>query len=72
VSRSPLASGSALSTRETEVVQLVAAGLTNDQIAARLGIARRTVETQVAAASAKLGARTRSQLVALAQRAGRS
>jgi DNA-binding CsgD family transcriptional regulator len=60
-------SGTALSARESEVAQLVAAGLTNDQIAARLGIARRTVETQVAAASAKLGARTRSQLAALAE-----
>lgn len=55
----------ALSARETEVLHLVRDGLTSAQIATRLGVAQSTVETQVASAMRKLGARTRRHAVAL-------
>lgn len=51
--------GQGLTGREAEVLRLASAGLRNGDIAARLGLARRTVETQLAAASAKLGATSR-------------
>ena len=54
-----------LSARETEVLVLVRDGLTSAQIATRLGVAQSTVETQVASAMRKLGARTRRHAVAL-------
>lgn len=54
-----------LSARETEVLGLVRDGLTSAQIATRLGVAQSTVETQVASAMRKLGARTRRHAVAL-------
>ncbi|HWJ81624.1 MAG TPA: LuxR C-terminal-related transcriptional regulator [Nocardioides sp.] len=57
-----------LTAREQEVLELVGRGLTNDQIAARLGVTRRTVVTQVASASAKLGADNRLQAATLAAR----
>jgi DNA-binding CsgD family transcriptional regulator len=53
-----------LSARECEVVQLVAAGLRNEEIADRLGVARSTVATLLRSAMAKLDARTRVELVA--------
>jgi DNA-binding CsgD family transcriptional regulator len=43
------------------VLELVGSGLTNAQIAARLGVATRTVATLVANAAAKLGTRSRAQ-----------
>jgi DNA-binding CsgD family transcriptional regulator len=55
-----------LTGREQEVLRLVGRGLTNEQIAARLGIARRTVVAQIASASTKLGAENRLQAAALA------
>ena len=59
-----------LSGREREVLELAGQGLTNAQIGARLGIARRTVVSLVETASAKLGAASRSQAVALAAAVG--
>jgi DNA-binding NarL/FixJ family response regulator len=50
-----------LTAREREVIELVGAGLTNRQIAARLGITSRTVVSLVANAAAKLGTRSRAQ-----------
>jgi DNA-binding NarL/FixJ family response regulator len=50
---------------ELDVLRLVARGLTNAEIAARLGRSRRTVETQLASAAAKLGAGSRWQAAAL-------
>lgn len=50
-----------LTAREREILELVAAGLTNSQIAARLGITSRTVATLLANAAAKLGTRSRVQ-----------
>ena len=59
-----------LSRRELEVVELVVDGLTNVEIAVRLGITERTVQAHVAAARAKLGARSRTQLAVMVLRLG--
>lgn len=55
-----------LTGREREVLALVAKGLNNAEIAARLGVSRSTVAAQVASASAKLGATSRGQAASLA------
>jgi DNA-binding CsgD family transcriptional regulator/tetratricopeptide (TPR) repeat protein len=55
-----------LSARQREVLGLVARGLTNDEIAARLGTSRHTVVAQINAASLKLGATSRAHAAALA------
>ena len=52
-----------LTPRQLEVAQLVAAGLTNAEIAPHLGCSVRTVESHVAQARAKLGAANRKELV---------
>jgi two-component system response regulator NreC len=52
-----------LTPRETEVLELVAAGYTNRQVADRLGIGQRTVETHRANLMAKLNLRSRAALV---------
>ena len=54
-----------LTTRERELAELVADGLTNKEIGARAGVSERTVERVVASASVKLGAASRTQLAAL-------
>jgi DNA-binding CsgD family transcriptional regulator len=56
--------GAGLTAREYQVLTLAAQGLTNTQIGAELGLARRTIETQVASARAKLHARSRSHAAA--------
>ena len=55
--------GSNLSARETEVVRLIAWGYTNKEIAARLDLSVKTVETHKANAMHKLGARSRIDIV---------
>ncbi|WP_217208062.1 response regulator transcription factor [Streptomyces sp. AC550_RSS872] len=60
----------ALTDREREVMQLVAAGLTNDEIAERLVLQLSTAKTHVSRILTKLGARDRSQLVVLAYESG--
>lgn len=58
--------GSILTERQREILGLVAQGLTNAQIATRLGVSRHTVVTQLASASAKLGASSRAQAASMA------
>jgi LuxR family transcriptional regulator, maltose regulon positive regulatory protein len=59
-----------LTPRELEVLTLIAAGLTNEQIAARLVIAKGTVKKHLDNLYAKLDVRTRTQAVAQARRSG--
>jgi DNA-binding NarL/FixJ family response regulator len=59
-----------LTDREREIVTLVAAGLSNDEIAARLVVSPLTAKTHVSHAMTKLGARDRAQLVVLAYESG--
>ena len=51
-------------------MRLVAAGLSNDEIARRVGVAPLTAKTHVSRAMIKLGARDRAQLVVLAFETG--
>ncbi|MEU5868808.1 response regulator transcription factor [Nonomuraea sp. NPDC047529] len=59
-----------LTEREGEVTAWVAAGLSNDEIAARLAISTETVRTHVSRAMLKLKARDRAQLVVFAIQSG--
>jgi DNA-binding NarL/FixJ family response regulator len=59
-----------LTDREREVLTLVAAGLSNDQIAAHLVVSPHTAKTHVNRAMTKLGARDRAQLVIAAYETG--
>ncbi len=56
--------------REREVLGLLAAGATDEQIAQMLELSPATVQTHVRNAKAKLGARTRAQAVAMALQHG--
>ena len=56
----------ALTDREREVVTLVAEGLSNEEIAARLVVSPLTAKTHVSRAMTKVNARDRAQLVVLA------
>ena len=59
-----------LTGRETEVLELLAEGLSNKGIAARLGISDQTVKFHVASIGGKLGAANRTDAVRLALRRG--
>ena len=60
----------ALTDREREVMVLVAAGLSNEEIGARLFLSPLTAKTHVSRILTKLGARDRVQLVVLAYESG--
>ena len=59
-----------LTSREREVLGLLADGHAHEEIARRLGISSETVRTHVRKASGRLGASTRTQAVATALRLG--
>jgi DNA-binding NarL/FixJ family response regulator len=59
-----------LTSREREVLAQVAAGLSNDEIAAALYLSPLTVKTHVSRMMTKLGVRDRAQLVVLAYESG--
>lgn len=60
----------ALTNREREILALVAGGLSNHDIAARLVLSPATVKTHVNRAMVKLDARDRAQLVVIAYQTG--
>jgi DNA-binding NarL/FixJ family response regulator len=69
VQEAPLGDGSPLSRREIAVLELVAAGHSNPEIAAELGIAPLSVKSLLARIGRKLGTGDRTQMVAAAMRA---
>ncbi|MER5969717.1 response regulator transcription factor [Streptomyces sp. NPDC002055] len=71
VRRDPATGGAAtLTSRETEIVRLMAQGLSNQQISTRLTVALETVKTHVGNLLAKLNANNRTHAVILAYEAG--
>jgi DNA-binding NarL/FixJ family response regulator len=59
-----------LTPRELEVLELLAAGLSNKEIAERLRVSFHTVKFHVNSILGKLGASSRTEVVGLAARAG--
>jgi DNA-binding NarL/FixJ family response regulator len=70
VTGSSAAGDESLTPREIEVLQLVAAGLPNKTIAARLNISEHTAKFHVSSVLSKLGAASRTEAVITAARQG--
>jgi FixJ family two-component response regulator len=70
--RAPSISGrfETLTSRERQIMGLVAAGRLNKQIAGDLGIAEPTVKMHRGSARRKMGARTAAELVLMGQQLG--
>jgi DNA-binding NarL/FixJ family response regulator len=69
--RAPLTAVSdQLTHREREVLALVADGLTNAQIARRLNVAERTIKFHLSSIFGRLGAKRRTQAIAIARERG--
>lgn len=64
------ATDAALTSREREILALLADGLGNKQIAARLGISANTVKTHLELVFEKLGVSTRAEAVATGVKRG--
>lgn len=60
--------GSVLTLREGQVSELITEGLTNQEIAVRLGISRRTADAHAEHIMTKLGLRSRAQVAAWVER----
>jgi DNA-binding NarL/FixJ family response regulator len=70
ISREQEVGSEALTPREQQVVQMLARGLQNKEIAVELSISERTVKFHVSSILAKLGAGNRTEAVALAAQKG--
>ncbi|MGW3571705.1 response regulator [Streptomyces sp. NPDC000941] len=66
----PAAGHAPLTARETEILRLMATGLSNPDIAGRLTVSLETVKTHVSNLLTKLGAQNRTQAVILAYESG--